>query len=147
MDINGDPIDSPVVLKDTWINSDCAREGNIISSLQAAADEEDKQLFERHFLTTICHGDVWTELDIVDDTVNGLMRGLKIAADDDFLFQLQSGPPITHYGGSSRSEVLREIKHKSHYRIVFKEVGIAIDRMGSLPVVMKVLAETVSGVF
>jgi hypothetical protein len=50
------------VLKDTWIDSDRTREGNILASLHAAANDEDKQLVEKHFLTTICHGDVWTEL-------------------------------------------------------------------------------------
>ena len=134
-----------MVLKDVWINSDRVREGNIITSLHAAADEEDKRLLEKHFLTIICHGDVWTELDIVDDTANGLMRGLKITADDNFLFQLRSGPRIIHYGPPSQSGVLQEFKHKTHYRIVFKEICTTIDRMGSLPGVMKVLTETVDG--
>jgi len=147
LDGNGEPIGSHVVLKDIWINSDRTREGNIITSLHAAADDEDKDLIEKHFLTTICHGDVWTELDIVDDTAKALMRGLNIAADHDFLFQLQSGLRIIHYEPSSRPEFLREVKHKTHYRIVFKEICTTIDRTRSLSGVMKVLTETVSGAF
>jgi hypothetical protein len=41
--------------------------------------------------------------------------------------------------------------HTRHYRIVFKEIikekGIPLDRVKSLPDVMTVLIETVSGVF
>jgi hypothetical protein len=71
------------VLKDIWIDSDRTREGNILALLYAAANDKDRQLIEKHFLTTICHGDVWTELGILDDTANALMRGLKITADHD----------------------------------------------------------------
>ena len=134
-----------MVLKDIWVNSDRAREGNIITSLHAAADEEDKQLIEKHFLTTICHGDVRTELDIVNDTANALMRGLNNAPDHDSLFQLQR-KPIVYYGPPFGSEGLRAITHKTHYRIVFKEICITVDRMWNLPGVMKVLTETVSDV-
>jgi hypothetical protein len=37
--------------------------------------------------------------------------------------------------------------HKTHYRIIFKEKGIPLDRVKSLPDLMTVLTETVSGVF
>jgi len=77
------------VLKDIWVDSDRMREGNILALLHAAANDEDKQLLEKHFLTTICHGDVWTELDILDDTANALMRGLNITPGRDSLFKLQ----------------------------------------------------------
>jgi hypothetical protein len=123
------------VLKDTWIDSDRTREGNSLASLYEAADGEDKQLIEKFFLTTISHGDVWTELDILDDTANGLMRGLHIAPDHDSLFKFRDV--------YSRQRYI----HKTHYRIVFKEIGITIDRMPSLPGVMAVFTETVGGAF
>jgi hypothetical protein len=87
-----------VVLKDTWIDSDHTREGDALSSLRAAANDEDRQLIEKHFLTTVCHGVVWTELDILDDTANGLMRGLDITAYHDSLFELQLRPFIWDHG-------------------------------------------------
>ena len=147
LDRNGEPNGSHVVLKDIWINSDRTREGNILTSLHEAAEDEDKQLFEKHFLTTVCHGDVWTELDIVDDTANALMRGLNISPGHDTLFELQRAPIFQYRIRASGSEGHLRYTHKTHYRIVFKEICITIDRMLSLPDVMVVLAETVSGAF
>jgi hypothetical protein len=49
IDGNGDPNGSPVVLKDTWVDSDRTREGNIIASLHSAANDEDRQLVEEAF--------------------------------------------------------------------------------------------------
>jgi hypothetical protein len=143
IDGNGSEIGSPVVLKDIWINSDRTREGNILASLRATANGEDKELFGRHFLTTICHGDVWTELDILDDTANTLMRGLNIALDHDSLLKSERNPFIQHYGSESRVIYA----HKTHYRIVFKERGVTIDRIKSLPAVMTILSETATGAF
>jgi hypothetical protein len=147
IDRNGDPIGSPVVLKDIWVDNDRTREGNIVASLHAAANYEDKELVEKHFLTTICHGDVWTELDILDDTSNALMRGLNITPDRDSLFELQRRPFIQNYIPRFVSESRLRYTHKTHYRIVFKEKGITIDLIRSLPDVMTVLTETVSGAF
>jgi len=150
IDGNGDSNGLPVVLKDTWVDSDRTREGNILASLHAEAGREDRKLVEKHFLTTICHGDVWTEFDILDDTANALMRALNITSDHDSLFELQRKPFIQNYGPPwplSGSESHLRYAHKTHYRIVFKEKGITIDRMRSLPDVMTVLTGTVNGAF
>ena len=147
-----------MVLKDTWIDSDRMREGDILASLRETADPEGKQLLEKYFLTTICHGDVQTELNVVDDTANALMRGLEIAKDHAPLFRLQQGPNIQENTSGTGSANLRaspaqipsdRIRYapKTHYRIVFREIGTTIDRLQSLPDVMKVLTETVSGAF
>ena len=145
IDGDGDSNGSPVVLKDIWIDSDRMREGNILASLHSAADDKDKQLLKSYFLTTICHGDVWTTLDILDDTANALMRGLNIASGRGSLFKLQQKPFIPNHEPPSGSAGLRATSrvqaphshlryaHKTHYRIVFKEKGITIDRMRSLP--------------
>ncbi len=146
IDGNGDSNGLPVVLKDIWVDSDRTREGNILASLHSAANDEDRQLVEKHFLTTICHGDVWTDFGIVDDTANALMRGLNITSDV-LLFKLQQKPFIPNYEPPSGSESHLRYAHKTHYRIVFKEKGITIDRMRSPPNVMTVLTETVSGAF
>jgi hypothetical protein len=159
LDGNGEPNGSLVVLKDSWIDSDRMREGDILTLLHAAADEEDKQLIEGHFLTTICHGDVRTDLNIVDDTATALMRGLKITKEHALLFQLERKSTIrseTSAPGAENSRALctqlvapprDSIRYapKTHYRIVFKEVCTTIDTMRSLPDVMGVLTETVSG--
>ncbi len=159
LDGNGEPIGSHVVLKDTWIDNDRAREGNILTSLHLAAQGEDKQLMEKSFLTTICHGDVWTGFGLLDDNAKTLMRGLDIEKDRDSLFQLQRKSTIQRGRSAPRSESLRASSsvqvphsnktyaHKTHYRIVFKEIGTTIDRVRSLPEVMKVLTETAGGAF
>ena len=67
-----------VVLKDIWIDYDRMREGAVLAQLYDDADEEGRKLVRKHFLTTICHGDVWTKPGVVDDTRNGLMRGLEL---------------------------------------------------------------------
>lgn len=157
IDQNGSLKGSPVVLKDIWIDRDRTREGAILAQLHAAANGEDKELIKKHFLTTICHGDVWTEFDTLDDTENALMRGLNITTKH--MFQLQRKQMIQKYPPASGSEGLRAISriqaphshlryaHKTHYRIVFKEKGITIDCIKSLFDVMTVLIETVRGAF
>ena len=135
------------MLKDIWVDSDRTREGNIVALLHAAANDEDNELVEKHFLTTICHGDVWTELDILDDTANALMRGLNITPDHGSLFGLQRRQFTQNYIPYFVSESRLRYRHKTHYRIVFKEKGITIDRIRSLPDVMAVLIETVRGAF
>ncbi len=150
------------MLKDTWVDSDRMREGDILTSLHAAADEEDKELIEAHFLTTISHGDVWTESDIVDDTAMALMRGLNITKEHPLLFQLERKSIIQGETSAPGAEYHRALcctqlvvpprdsiryAPKTHYRIVFKEVCTTIDRIRSLPDVMGVLTETVSGAF
>lgn len=157
-DTNGTPKGSPVVLKDIWIDHDRTREGDILALLHAEADDEDKRLVEKHFLTAICHGDVWTELNVLDDTENALMRGLKVTTDRQFKLQ-RKHLVIPKHEPASGSEGLRAISrlqaphshlkyaHKTHYRIVFKEKGITIDLIKSLPDVMTVLIETVNGAF
>ena len=159
IDGNGNPNGSPVVLKDIWIDSDRTREGKVLALLHTEANCEDRKLVEKHFLTTICHGDVWTEIDIRDDTANSLMRGLEITSDHVSLFKLQVKPFIRTYeplSGSESSQANSRVRaphphlrfaHKTHYRIVFKEKGITIDRVKRLSDVMTVLGETVDGAF
>ena len=77
IDGRGCEIGSHVVLKDIWIDHDRTREGIILAQLYDEAGDEDKELVKKHFLTVICHGDVWTEPEVLDDTENGLMRGLR----------------------------------------------------------------------
>ena len=158
---NGESINSPVVVKDIWIDSDRLREGDILDLLYEEADETDKHLVKTHFPTTVCQGDVWTNHDTRDDTANALMRGLEIASDHAQLFQLQRKSYVQSSATPSGSDGLRATSraqarhnhlrvryaHKTHYRIVFKEKGITIDRMNSLPQIMGVLSETVDGAF
>jgi hypothetical protein len=156
IDANGSPKGSPVVLKDIWIDHDRTREGAVLALLHAGANDEEKLLVEKHFLTTICHGDVMTDLNVPDDTENTLMRGLKVTTGREFKLQRKQLAMLKHEPASG-SEGLRAISrlqaphsylkysHKTHYRIVFKEKGITVDLIKSFSEVMTVLSETVNG--
>ena len=160
LDRNRKPNGSHEVLKDIWIDNTRAREGEILRSLRDAADEGDRQLIAKHFLTTICHGDVWEATNSLDDTTNTLMRGLDMELYPKSLFDLE--PPTSNFqsnrsrtlsGGlqaTSRVKVPRPRKrhaHRTHYRIVFKEKGIIIDKIPKFHEVLVALTETVSGAF
>jgi hypothetical protein len=146
------------VLKDIWIDHDRMREGAILAQLYDEADDEDKKkLVKKLFLTTVCHGDILDESGRCDDTEKGLMRGLQTVTDT---FDLQRKPlmMLKHEAGSgsqglratSRLHILRSsmtYTHKAHYRIVFEEKGETIDRIESLPQVMKILIGIVTGAF
>lgn len=152
----GNPKGQHVVLKDIWIDSDHTREGDILAALYDAADEDDKPLVRRYFLTAIFHGDVRTKLDSLDDTAECIMRGLNIAPDHGPQFVLQHAPVLQEEEKPSRSASLRALSyipfprpgaHKTHYRIVFKEICEPIDLIPRLSNVMSVLSEAVRGAF
>jgi hypothetical protein len=146
------------VVKDIWIDHDRKREGAILAELHAQAVNEDKKLVEKYFLTAICYGDVWMAPGVLDDTENGLMRGLKVTMDSMFELQRKQFVIQTHPTPTG-SEGLRAISrlhvphpnvkyaHKTHYRIVFKERGVTIDLIPSLPDVMTIVTDIVDGAF
>ena len=150
---------SPVVLKDIWIHRDRLREGEILAQLYEEADEDDKKLVKKYFLTTLCHGDVFVEPDVRDDTEN-LMRGLETSPDSVFELQEESSMDSRYNTFASGSRSLSAINRipdvphpnltyspKMHYRIVFEENGETIDSLRKLPDVMKILGDIVAGMF
>jgi hypothetical protein len=143
------------VLKDIWIDDYRTREGMILTQLYNEANEEDKKLVEKHFLTTVCHGDVWIKPEVVDDTPNSLMHGLELS---ESTFVLQQKPQANQpHQFPSGSEGLRapsrlHLPHptqtyvsKTHYRVVFKEVGKTIDLVPHHHDVIRSLLDTVAG--
>ena len=151
---NGEPIGSHVALKDIWIDSDRTREGDIHSLLRTAADDNDKQSVETHFLTPTCYGDVWTEFDTLDDTANALMRGLNIPnTQSRFPMQQKTSTQSSGSTGQQATDLIQDPEErpghdpKTHYRIVFKEICITINHIKTLPDVIIALTETVSGAF
>jgi hypothetical protein len=152
LDENGKPTGAHVVLKDTWIDDDRVREGEVLSSLLEGANSEDKELVKQYFLTTITHGDVWMGLGNRDDTANCLMRGLEIDHNLQHTPVFQDTLPSGSQSSWEMSRVQflhpnRIYEPKTHYRIVFKEICKPIDTISSLPDVLDVLTETVSGAF
>jgi Fungal protein kinase len=158
IDEHGREKGSAVVLKDIWIDHDRAREGAILAQMLEAADEDTKKLLEKHFLTTVCHGDVLDEAGCYDDTEKGLMRGLKVTESTDGFELQQKQLVVSKHEAAPGSQGLRatsrlhvphpslKYAHKIHYRIVFEEICITIDLILTHPEVMKILTETVTGV-
>ena len=62
-----------MVLKDNWIDKDRAREGTILAQLYSEARGEDKVLMKKYFLTTVCHGDIWLDENVADETEESIM--------------------------------------------------------------------------
>ncbi|KAF9507935.1 hypothetical protein BS47DRAFT_1366317 [Hydnum rufescens UP504] len=135
---HGKEMGDPIVLKDIWIDHDHMREGTILAQLYEDVDKEDKKLVKKHFLTTVCHGDVLIEPSVVDDTWD-LMQGLKTTPD------ITSGLQSLH--AMSQLHVPHPnltYSHKTHYHIVFKEKGDTIDLLKKPCDVMKVLGDIVA---
>ena len=155
IDENGNSIGSSVALKDIWIDSDHTREGDIRDLLHEKADDVDRQSVEKYFLTPTYKGDVWINLNTVDDTANALMRGFNITTDSDsrFIMQRRTDPQSSESTGRQATgltqypEQRREYHHKTHYRVVFKEICITINHIKTLPNVIIALTEAVSGAF
>jgi serine/threonine protein kinase len=163
IDPNGREKGSRVVLKDIWIDSDRIREGAILDALYNDAVDEDKHLVRQYFLTTVCHGDVLlAESNIVDDTECGLMRGLGLDYTKLFFLQRKGfvDTVVTTHRSASGPERLAQASrlvyipypvqkyaHKTHYRIVFKEKGITVDNVKTLPEVLGILSGIVTGTF
>jgi Fungal protein kinase len=146
---------SIVVLKDIWIDHDRTREGDILAELCKGAVEEDKLLVKEYFLTTVCHGDVWIK-EAVDDTAKGLMRGLSLNTNTFPLHRTWNPRPRIVPSGSEGLRATGRLHtlpstlwypHKTHYRIVFKEIGVTIDRLTTLDEVVKTLIGIVSGTY
>ena len=154
---------SNVVLKDIWVDKDRMREGTILTQIlneAGAKGDECKRQVGKYFLTTICHGDVLLDPDVIDDTEQGLMRGLRTT---DRTFSLRnlmitamtksrsesssdSRPeslPKTNVYGHGRGAI--PYAHKTHYRIVFEECGVPIHHIRLFHDVLKILADTTEG--
>ncbi|KAF9513153.1 hypothetical protein BS47DRAFT_1362609 [Hydnum rufescens UP504] len=149
IELDGKEKDTPVVLKDIWIDHDRMTEGTVLAQLYEEADQEDKKLVKKHFLTTICHGDILMDPGVPDDT-RALMHQLNGASS----FKLQH-TTVLECKVLSRSLNLRlhvphvtlTYLHKMHYHIVFEEKGVTVDLLPSFHDVMKALADTVIGAF
>ena len=86
IDGHGCEIGHNVVLKDVWIDKDRTREGTTLAQLYKEARGNDKALVQKYFLTTMCHGDVWLDEKVADDTKESIRRGLKTT---DSMFSLE----------------------------------------------------------
>ncbi|KAJ7747918.1 hypothetical protein DFH07DRAFT_573625 [Mycena maculata] len=115
-----DPNRTSVVIKDLWTSIDVMQEGaqllDLHERLHALEDPGTPRPPGDYFLSVVAHG--FVQLDGVDDhTIDVMMRG-----------HIFPGDAANHAA-------------RKHYRIVFKEVGVAINKIQSISDVMRALAD------
>src|ERR1700722_16724701 len=76
LDENGEVDGDPVVLKDAWVDVTRPREGQIREALLEAADEQDREVLERHTMTVLYSGDVLINGE--PDNTHKMLRNLSI---------------------------------------------------------------------
>ncbi|KAJ6511301.1 hypothetical protein C8R47DRAFT_963935, partial [Mycena vitilis] len=115
-----DPARTSVALKDLWSSVDTVQEGSQLlelhNQLRSLADPATPRPPAEYFLTVLDHGFVQTSDGVDDHTSDVMTRG--------------SRPPtgMPHHP-------------RKHYRIVFKEVGIPLQRLRTLSDVMRALVD------
>ncbi|KAJ7721006.1 hypothetical protein B0H16DRAFT_1792000 [Mycena metata] len=117
----GDPQCAPVVVKDLWIPVHAAQEGiqlmELRDKLETLEDPPTPLPPGDYFLTVLAHGFVRTSAGVEDDILDVIMRGCL--------------PPIESAHHAPRK----------HYRIVFKEVGVPIDKLSTISEIRHTLAD------
>ncbi|KAJ7178039.1 hypothetical protein C8R46DRAFT_942976 [Mycena filopes] len=117
----GDPERVPVVIKDLWMPVDAAEEGvqlmELRDKLATLEDPATPLQPGDYFLTVLAHGFVKTADGLDDHTLDVVMRGCL--------------PPLK----------IAQRTPRKHYRIVFEEVGVPIDKLSTISEVMYALAD------
>ncbi|KAI0922893.1 hypothetical protein AcV5_009760 [Taiwanofungus camphoratus] len=141
----------PVALKDSWIDSDRDRKGDLSASLRdSASSEEDREDIDAHFLTVLHHGDVYIDGN-ADDTRTLMTRSMEILSEcsrynvqispEDILSGSNTGTGHYRTPQEYNQEMIEPMHHpKAHYRIVFKEVCKPLYKITSLALILKVLS-------
>lgn len=150
-----DPHNEPrsFVLKDIWVDSTREREGHLIAQIlaDAARETQDGSLGE-YFLSVVCHGDVYVDgrpdttqvVDAMYDFILDLPSSGDIRANEEIhRTRTKTGTVADGTLGDNS----KRIKHsqKTHYRIVFREVGKPLRLVRTLSHVYKALADVTKG--
>ncbi|KAJ3545075.1 hypothetical protein NM688_g5671 [Phlebia brevispora] len=156
--VNGQPSGDLVVLKDTWIDADRDREGEILKTIERLANQDGLRGFDEYFLKVLAHGDVFIQDakgNLIKDDTQLILHGGS-APIEAKKFDLKTKPPLKkdaepalgyHYfcAGQDKSEdfltppVIRG--KKVHYRIVFAQVCKPIFVLRSLEQIVKAVAQ------
>ncbi|KAJ6511323.1 hypothetical protein C8R47DRAFT_730606 [Mycena vitilis] len=116
-----DPDRISVAIKDLWTSLNVVPEGtqllDLHTQLRALSDPETSRPPGDYFLTVVSHGFVQTTDGVDDHTVDVMLRGHS--------FQVASA----------------DHSARKHYRIVFKEVGVPLDRLRSMSEIFQALAD------
>lgn len=161
LDESGEEVGDPLVLKDSWIDADRIREGEILRKLR---DHDASAALDKYLLNTENWGDVYIE-GSQDHTVTLLRKGADLPEADSVLtIRLRYERPLIVSGqveaqGVTENPETRGLTEmmpmfeervnysaKVHHRIVFREVGKTIDKVESLREIFRHLADVVKGV-
>lgn len=155
LDKHDEPVGPSRVLKDCWIDYDRTREGDIMKRIiDSARTPTAKSILEDCLLTVECHGDVYIN-GRPDDTHALMRRGNAVPTDGYYPLQRPArsrGKDERMYPRGSFLFTTKIIKKeiigyddKFHYRIVFEEVGISIDKLDSALDIFKCLTRALPG--
>ncbi|KIP06415.1 hypothetical protein PHLGIDRAFT_118969, partial [Phlebiopsis gigantea 11061_1 CR5-6] len=154
---NGEELDTPLVLKDSWVDSDRTREGEILENIRSASriNKDYAALIDTTLLHTHDFGNVQV-CDEDDNTHTVIRRGLdlsqhkatmEVKADPMAHKKIVSRLPPTGMAlpPKQRQADLLQYGAKVHHRVVFKEVGIRTTEVESLAQIFARLADVVTG--
>lgn len=162
----------PMMLKDSWIDSDRPREEVVIKKISGDAkrfeNPEDKDLLQQSLPKPVIAGDVWIG-DDVDITICGRERTFgslsrfnlvrpPVAYNTDSSTDTEPTPPpagssvptasvqgnVAHHNGATEKPVA-VCRSKTHYRVVFSEVCEVLHEIDSLPDILYTLCKVCEG--
>ncbi|KAJ3555474.1 hypothetical protein NM688_g2555 [Phlebia brevispora] len=148
----GELYGDPLVLKDTWIDSERTREGDIMEAIMADAADAHRSTLQNLLLTVVCHGDVIGPMQVLDMTYDlknvpwRLFEMRKITAHENRAYTISHDTRTASGSYLDRPRISPENSdkptdygHRTHYRIVFQEVGESLHRVKSMRTVFKAL--------
>lgn len=152
------------VLKDTWVDSDRMREGDVVIEIRADAeqlkDAEEKKALLGSLLNTALAGDVLLSDGAVDCTTRGCNRGRRIVKNDESSpdpnpsqnrkrkrDSVIGTPKDLHDAANDTEDAEKTITYdaKTHYRIVFEEVCDVLHEIKSIQKIMFMLWKACGG--
>ena len=159
--VDGEPDDSAPgrVLKDSWVDEDRDREGEILEKIldTPGLDKTEQQALAELFLTQVVSGDVL--IDRKPDSTRGFLNGVTdIPSTKLFTLRVSSdhkpshkddkpGPNTLSIATATDSQRVAILKYSSkrHYRIVFVEECEPLSKQTSLRMVFDCLCDITTG--
>jgi hypothetical protein len=151
----------PVVIKDSWVDNDRKREGQILEEIRASAENGsvERDFLDQHLLTVLSYGDVLVEGQA--DTTDALHRrgkavplgygklklNLKANLPSRSKMPVVNVTPVPDPPTCDTQDERKFIEYaaKTHHRTVFAEVGVPIYQVESLADVFLALRNLVPG--
>ncbi|KAF8585410.1 hypothetical protein K439DRAFT_1047266 [Ramaria rubella] len=152
--LDGDTMDdTPVVIKDSWVDVDRAKEGDIRSEFESEVEGEDKAKIQQYFMTVLNHGEA--TISGQPDRTLDMLHGQELPEGRKFQLNQQDVTRVFRPSGIGALPSVPSLarvqytnvryQHKAHYRIVFKEVGRPIHSLTGQLDIFQALEDATSG--